>query len=196
MKLPIPFVLYVLACGLFGLAGWTVYQTLPLLKKETKQDASQRGMNAATDLTAKGRGQENSLLAWRYTVDSAPWWASFKSVNLTGKLPPPPPDQKTGENQAEAPVVVDVRPLADLIELVSLVYDGQAGGRGGDSHVIVRFKTEANAEPAEWYVRENAAPVPGAVQPAPTAPGRDTTPNRPGAQRPTLAAPAARPNQP
>lgn len=193
MKLPIPLLLYVVALGLFGLAGWTVYETLPLWKKEVREAATSRGAKDGTDLITKGRGQKGPLTNWRYTPESAPWWAGFKTVNLIGKLPPPPLEQKQGPSEAEKPVEADVRPLSDLIELVSLVYDGSSGGKGGNSHVIVRYKTEANVEPPEYWVRENTAPPAGSTPSTAPSQPRDVAPGR-GAQRPPATQPpTARP---
>jgi hypothetical protein len=190
MKLPIPFLLYVVALGLFGLAGWTVYQTLPLWKKEVREGAHIKGVKDGTDLIGKGRGQGAAVTSWRY--DAAPWWAGLKTVNLTGKLPPPPPKPDDEEKIKAAEVIVDARPLSELFELVSLVYDGETGGKGGNSQVIIRFKQEANVEVPEWKLREQTAP---AAASQPTAPGpRDgVPPNRGGKPAP---APPPRPQAP
>ena len=161
MKLPLPFLLYVISLGLFALAGWTVYQMLPMWKSEVRDKATRTGQEEGKDLLGKGRGQgPASGGVWVYGTGSAPWWAGFKEANLIGKLPPPPPVPVTGTAVQEA-VQVDVRPLSEFIELVSLVHDGQTDGKGGSSHVVVRFKPEANVEPAEYWLRENMAPPPG-----------------------------------
>lgn len=194
MKLPIPFLLYVVALGLFGLAGWTVYQTLPLWKKEVREGAHIKGVKDGTDLIGKGRGQGATVTSWRY--DAAPWWAGLKTVNLTGKLPPPPPKPVEDGPGEVAAVVVDARPLSELFELVSLVYDGETSGKGGNSQVIIRFKPDANVEVPEWKLREQAAPA-AASQPA--APGpRDATPaaNRGGAKPTNPPQPPNRPPAP
>jgi hypothetical protein len=73
----------------------------------------------------------------------------------------------------------ELRPLGDIIELVSLVHDGEANGRGGNTYVIVRYKPGADVKPPEWHIRENMS-GPAAASP----PGRDRTP----APRPADAA--------
>lgn len=190
MKLPIPFLLYAVSLGLLLSTGWTVYQMAPLWKG--KEEATKRGQNEGKDAIGRGRGQGPVTVDWAYTRQSAPWWAGFKDVNLIGRLPPPPPSPTAAEPE-KVEVVADLRPLDQLIELVSLVYDGQMAGKGGNSHVIVRFKPEANVEPPEWWVRENTAPTPAA------APGgqnpADRTQGRPRNQpRGAAPPPANRPS--
>lgn len=191
MKLPIPLLLYVAAAGLFGLAGWTVYQMLPLWKGKVREAATERGQKDGMDRIGRGRGQGPVSVDWRYSANTASWWENLRQVNLIGKLPPPPPEPEGPANGgATAPEPVDVRPLEEIIELISLVYDGADGGRGGNSHVVVRFKPEANVSPPDWWVRENSAPssVPAAMPAAP----RDTA--RPaGGRPPAQPAGAARP---
>lgn len=173
MKLPISLLLYVVSLGLFGLAGWTVYQMLPLWKSEVREKATKQGQEDGKDLVIKGRTQTPVASNWTYTKETAPWWAGLKAVNLIGKLPPPPPDPAEKEKEKEKEIVVDQRPLDQIIELIGLVYDGQTGGKGGNSHVVVRFKPEANVQPPEWWVKENMAPpvgAPQAGQPRDTAP--------------------------
>ncbi len=184
MKLPIPLLLYVVSLGLFGLAGWTVYQMLPMWKSEVREKATRTGQEEGKDRLGKGRAQGPQTTNWLYTRETATWWAGLKLANLTGKLPPPPPDPaKEAEKEAQV-VVVDQRPLDQIIELIGLVYDGESGGKGGNSHIVVRFKPEANVQPPEYWVKENmAAPVaPGApTRPMDTARGSGGKPNPPPA---------------
>lgn len=198
MKLPIPLLLYCVSAGLFGVAGWTVYEMLPLWKEEVRTKATQDGQTEGKNLVDKGRARGARTANWVYSRETEPWWAGLKKTNWTGKLPPPPPktpDQIAAE--APPPVVVDERPLEQVIELVSLVYDGQFGGKGGNSHVIVRYKPEANVQPPEWWVKENVASA--TAQPArPAQSPKDVAPNRGGrgggrggANQPAAAAPTS-----
>jgi hypothetical protein len=196
MKL-IPFLLYVVAVGLFGLAGWTVYQMLPMWKAEVRTEATTRGQTEARASLLKGRAQGQRSTAWVYSEDAKPWWAAFAKVNLIGKPPPPPPGRPTEPEVVVAPPV-EVRPLEQMIELVSLVYDGSAGGKGGNTHVIVRFKQDANVEPPEWWQKENppgglaaAAPRPRDGVPANQPSNRGGQPQRPPAGRPPTPMPAS-----
>ncbi len=204
MKLPIPFLLYVTSLGLFGAAGWTVYEMMPLWKAKAKEDATTTGQNDGKDALARGRGKGPVADNWVYAGDPASetWWAGLKTVNLIGKLPPPPPPPP-GTVPEKVEVIADVRPLDQMFELVSLVYDGQAGGKGGSSHVIIRFKPEANVEPPEWWVRENTPPAPAAAAPGGQRP-TDAVAGRPGARppqnpagnRPPAKAPPTSPSAP
>jgi hypothetical protein len=191
MKL-LPFLLYVVALGLFGLAGWTVYQMLPLWKSEVRDQAQRQGQNDGNDRLSKGRAQGPQSSNWVYNGDTQPWWEGLKKLNVIGKLPPVVVPVDTA-SQPPPPPPVDTRPLEQVIEIVSLVYDGQFGGKGGNSHAILRFKPEANVQPPEWWVKENTAPTanvaagPGPRDVAKPLPGRPAPPppaNRPAAPRP------------
>ncbi len=179
----IPLLLYVLSAGLFGFAGWTVYEMLPLWKAPVREAATKSGQDDGTRGLTLGKGQGPVAFTWAYHAGTSNWWAGLKEVNLIGTLPPPPEDPKV----VEGPPVEEkkpIRPLEEIIELVSIAYDGQHQGRGGYSHVIVRFKPEANVQPPEWYVRENTPPTPGSG-----GGPRDVTaprmPQRPGVRAPT-----------
>jgi len=156
MKLPIPLLLYTVSTGLIGVAGWQVYEMLPLLKKEKRDAATGQGIAEGTDKLALGKGSGPETTNWVYTDSTRAWWAEFKDANFLGKLPPPPDVPKPpGPEETKKPI--DVRPLEQIFELVSLVYDSQDQGKGEISHVIVRYKPEANVQPPEWYVRETTA---------------------------------------
>lgn len=181
MKLPIPLLLYCASAGLFAVSGWTVYEMLPMWKEEVRTKATTDGQTEGKNLIEKGRTRGARTATWVYSRETEPWWAGLKKTNWTGKLPPPPP--KTPEQiaaEAPPPVVVDQRPLEQVIELVSLVYDGQFAGKGGNSHVIVRYKPEANVQPPEWWVKENVASPTAPTATRPNQAPRDTAPNRGG----------------
>jgi len=154
MRLPLPLLLYVTALGLFGWAGWTVYESRDLWKVETRTAATNKGRDDAVKLIARGKGKGPQTSDWNYNAKG--WWPQFKQVNLIGKLPErkPTPEEIAKAKGPEKPVV-DMTPLEDIFELVSLVYDGKGGGKGANSHIIIRYKPEAAVEPPEWWVREN-----------------------------------------
>jgi hypothetical protein len=155
----IPILLYVLAFSLFAWAGFTVYSSLDLWDGETRTVATNKGRDDAIMLIAKGKGKEPQTSAWNYAAAS--WWPQLKQVNLIGKLPERKPTSEELAN-ASKPVepIVDLTPLEEIFELVSLVYDGEDAGKGGRSHVIIRYQQEAAVEPPEWWIRENTAPTP------------------------------------
>jgi hypothetical protein len=155
----IPPLLYVLAFSLFAWAGLTVYTSLDLWDGETRTAATIKGRDDAVMLIAKGKGKEPQTSAWNYAAAS--WWPQLKQVNLIGKLPDRTPTKEDLANAAKSEEpVVDLTPLEEIFELVSLVYDGEDAGKGGRSHVIIRYKQEAAIEPPEWWIRENTAPTP------------------------------------
>jgi len=112
-----------------------------------------RGQNTATDKLSQGSKGPVSV-DWRYSEDNRDWWKEFKNANFLGKLPPPPPPDPgtvpTGPVVVEKPVI----PLENIIELAALVYDGGDEGKGELSHVVLRYKPEADVTPPEWYVRQ------------------------------------------
>lgn len=179
MKLPIPFLLYTTTVGLFGVIGWIGYKGYPLVSKAAREASTAKGISEATDRVAVGKGQGTVAVDWSYSDKTASWWAQFRNINFTGKLPPPPKDPTVVDQPTIVSPKVEIRPLEQIIELVSLVYDPQDQGKGELSHVIVRYRPEANVEPPEWYLRENstasgsapAAQVRGDLAPPPKAPG-------------------------
>ncbi len=198
MKLPFALLLYTSSLGLVGLAGWTVYKMVPLWSKETREAATAKGMKDATDRMGLGRGKGPVSADWQYSKRTADWWAGFKDVNFTGKLPPPPPPPVDPNHTPEVEVVADVRPLDQIIELVSLVYDSRDQGKGELSHVVVRYRLEANVQPPEWYVRETTVTSAGPVA-SPrdvAAPRTGGNPNGPQGKPAAGAGPANRSRNP
>lgn len=189
MRLPIPFILYVTALGLFGWAGWTVYNSLDLWDVKTRTEATNRGRDDAAKFIVRGKGKGPQTSAWNYGAEA--WWPQLKQVNLIGKLPErvPTPEELASASKPVEPVV-DVTPLEDIFELVSLVYDGKGDGKSGRSHVIIRYKPQAGVEPPEWWIKENTAPSPVALVAgggrdlvAARATATNTRPSRNGANR-------------
>ncbi len=174
MRLPLPFLLYVTALGLFGWAGWTVYESLPLWKIESRNAASLRGRDDGVKLLAQGKNKGPVSTEWAY--GDAGWWSQLKQVNLIGTLPKVEEAAPRVDPRVEEQRRIDRTPLEDVIELVSLVYDGKDGGTGPNTHVIVRYKQGAAVEPPEWWIRENTPPTPGGV---PAGPRDVTAPPRP-----------------
>lgn len=182
MKLPIPFLLYVTALLLVGHAAWNIVEIVPMRAQQEVEKVNREGREDSKAKVKQGQSRGAKVSTWSYGRDAEPWWANLKAVNWTGKLPPPPPKSPEQIAAEQKPVVVvDDRPLDQMIELVSLVYDGQFEGKGGNSHVIVRFKPEANVQPPDWWVKENVAPPAGAGTPVrPVQTPRDTAPGRGG----------------
>ncbi len=191
MRLPRPFLLYVTALGLFSWAGWTVYSNWSLWKLETRNQASLGGRNTSDDLIKKGRGAGAQARGVNYAAPN--WWEQLKQVNLIGKLPKREPTaaEIAAAKEAEEPKV-DLTPLEDIFELVSLVYDGAAAGKGGDSHVIIRYKAP-DVAPPEWWVKENTAPASSPRRAGPrdlaAAPSTARTRRGRGASRPAQPTP-------
>ena len=158
MRLPLPFLLYATALGLFCWAGWTVYESLPLMDDDARQAASEAGSKQARGLIKRGQGSGSQSSGPDYAASS--WWSQLKEVNLIGKLPPKEPTAAEIEAQRlkEETPKIDTTPLEDIFELVSLVYDPKESGRGGESHVIIRYKPTASVEPPDWWLKENQPP--------------------------------------
>ncbi|GAB4140900.1 MAG: hypothetical protein Fur0037_07580 [Planctomycetota bacterium] len=154
MRLPVNFLLYAVSAGLLGEAGYLFYQTAPRLGAPPARQFWEKGQKEAVDLIKRGKGRGQGPANWSY-VDQK-WWAAFKDVNLTGKLPPPPPEQKDPSEQQAEPEIVQT-PLEEIIELVELWYDGKSRGTAGTTHVVVRYKPEAQVEPPPEELRRRQA---------------------------------------
>ncbi|MGE3172958.1 MAG: hypothetical protein AB7O97_10070 [Planctomycetota bacterium] len=188
MRLPVNAFLYLASAGLLGLAGYTFYESMQLGTQDVRTEHTERGAREAQDLLARGRGQGPVTTTVGY--NTAVWKAAFLAPNLIAK--PPRIEEPKGpavEVQTQKPV--DVRPLGDIIELVSLMCDTSTGGMGGQSHVIVRYKEGVDVQPPSWYLLENqVAAGAGAVSaPSDGVPGRPRPNGRPVPGRPAQPVP-------
>jgi hypothetical protein len=158
MRFPLNFLLYTASAGLLGFAGYTFYRAVKEGGPSVYEGSHKTGQQEADNKVASGKGQGPVTSSWTY--DPRSWGERFKGPNLTGKEPvvDKPPDE------AATPVVkaVDLRPLKDIIELLSVVCDTSTGGKGGRSHVVLRYAPTVNVETPRWYQLAN--------QPAPSSP--------------------------
>lgn len=146
MRFPVNFLLYLSSLGLLGHAGYQFYLASSKLGAKPPETFSKLGQDEAQQLLKNGRGKGANSASWSY--GSRPWWEKFGDANFTGKLPPPPP-LKPGEGETPPPPVVVQTPLEDIVELVELCYDADGKGTAGRTHIIVRYKTEAQVEVPE-----------------------------------------------
>lgn len=204
MKLPLPLLLHLSSVGMLAFVGFTVKSMVPHYQQGSQNEAQRLGIEAAKDKLTTGRAQGPTSESWNYGGASAAWWAGFGKANLIGKLPPPPPELSKGPNggsdQPEVPKQAPLRPLAEVIELVSLVYDGKSEGKGGSSHVILRFKPDVLVEPPEWWVRENTSAVASGanrLMDGVRGTGQSRPPTTPpGTSRPPTSPPTTNPPRP
>lgn len=181
MRLPVNLLLHVLSAGLLGLAGYTFVKSLEESDSGLRKDLSQKGMNEAQERLSKGKGDSPNAATWNYQTDA--WRTRFLAPNLVGKDLRKADEAKAAIEDAPKTPVSDVRPLGDVIELVSLMCDTSTDGKGGQSHVIVRYKDAASVQPPNWYLLENQAATPSAPStagPADGVGGRQGRPNRGG----------------
>lgn len=180
MRLPVNLLLYAVAAALLAFAGYTFVKSLEDSDSGLRKDLSQKGMNEAQERLSKGKGDGPSSTGWNY--QTAAWQARFLAPNLVGKDLRKAEENKSAAQETEKPVVADVRPLGDIIELVSLMCDTATDGKAGQSHVIIRYKEGASVQPPSWYLLENQV-----AQAAPANPGPADgvgRPGRPGGARP------------
>ncbi len=183
MRLPVNFVLYVVSAGLLGLAGYSFYDCLKSSGTEVHKRAYEVGIKEADDLLARGRGQGPVASTWNY--DSKLWGDYFRAPNLIGREPRNDAPTDPVIDPKSAPQA-DQRPLDDIIELVSLVSDTSTGGKGGKSHVIVRYRPNVEVQQPRWYQLENQPIGPS----MPMSAAADTVPGRGRPTRPTAGRPA------
>ena len=190
MRLPVNLFLYAMSTGLLGLAGYTFTQSLKESDGSLRSKISETGIEEAREKLTKGKGEGPSSTSWNYQM--APWKARFLAPNLVGKDMRKPDEQQQAVQETQQPVVADVRPISDIIELVSLMCDTSTDGKGGQSHVIVRYKDSANVQAPTWYLLENqqgSSPTAPVAGPSDGVGGRQGRPGggRPGGNRPNQA---------
>lgn len=161
MRLPVNLFLYVATAGLLGLSGYTFLQSQKESTNAARTAISEAGRRDAEDRLSEGKGAGASSTSWNY--QTAAWKARFLAPNLVGKELRSAEDTKPVIDPAQQVQRADVRPLHEIIELVSLMCDTSMDGKGGQSHVIVRYKDAANVQPPSWYLLENQAATPMAA---------------------------------
>lgn len=161
MKLPVNFLLYLVSIALLGVAGYTFYRALPRGSVKAFEGSSNKGIEDAKARLAKGKGQGPVTSSWNYAT---PWWRNaFLAPNLLGKDPPKVGETAPAVKEEDLPRPADMRPVDEVIELLAVVYDGSAAGKGGESHVIVRYKDGVQVVPPLWYLRENPTTMAGSA---------------------------------
>lgn len=164
MRMSVPLVLYFTATGMFGVAGWTIYESRGLWKSETARSATTKGRDDAIRLIARGRGTMSTTSNWDYSATS--WWEQFLGINLIAKVPviiDPGDDPEDDEAEHEQAIT----PLDDIFELVVSYHDDEGDGKTDKSHVVIRYKQAAEVVPPGWWLDEN---VPLAAPAAPRSP--------------------------
>lgn len=175
MKLPLPLVLYASSAGLLGWAGWCIYDSRDLWLEETARAATIRGRDTAIAKLAQGRSTVPTSSGWKYGATS--WWEQFLAINLIGKVDVPPPAGRAGDDEAEAPIPPPT-PLEDIFEMVVCYHDDAGDGTADKSHVVIRYKPEAQVQPPQWWLDENSSITQAPGTPHWTAARKVTTVNR------------------
>lgn len=190
MKLPVNFLLYLCSAGLLAQAGMWFVAASPKLKGDPPEKFHGRGASEALKQLTLGRGMASSGANWVYGSAQG-WWERFKNVNLIGKEQPKPKEVEapTQVTRVESPD----KPIEQIIDLVSLAHDGPTGGKGGDTHVVVRYKPDSGVKPPEERMRALASPMLPGPRDA-VVPGGKGRPARAGGDaRTTGAQPAPAP---
>lgn len=173
-KLPVKLLLYSLYAGataLFAGIGWTFYETYliqqrlsnPAFREQTKTDFD--------ELLKAGRELQPERRQWRYGGNESAWWQQFAKINIIGKVEVPKVDDAPPEAEVKAPEDSGV-PVKDVLVIESLMCE--IGKTNQSTHVVVKYKPEANVQPPPELLSSAAAPVgrawsPGdAARPQPT----------------------------
>lgn len=192
MRLPVNLFLYLASTGLLALAGYTFTLSLKESSKPARTEISNTGRTEAEGKLSAGRGQGPSNSSWNYQMPV--WRARFLSPNLVGKDLREQDDKQPTIDPGQQAQRVDIRPLNEIIELVSLMSDTASDGKAGQSHVIIRYKDSASVQPPTWYLLENQSATAGAAMAAPgdgIAASRGNRGNRGGASRPPTPMPSS-----
>ncbi|HLQ39177.1 MAG TPA: hypothetical protein VK348_15310, partial [Planctomycetota bacterium] len=186
MRLPINLFLFLGSTALLVQGGWFFCQASPQIWAKQPGELHRLGQDDAQRLLARGKSKGPATVSWSYLQQD--WWKLFQTANFTGKLPPKELTKDPAEEKKEPPKP-DQRPLEQIIDLISLMYDPPiADGAGAQTHVVVRYRPEANVEPPPEVLKLYIA-TPAA---APMA-TRDTAP---AAGTPAGKSPAAPPPRP
>ncbi len=150
MRVPLPSLLYAASVALVVGSAWLVYDSTELWAPQTASDATTRGRDNAIKLTAKGKGTVRMAGGWNYGASA--WWQQFLGINVIGFVP------KVAQPGAGDGVVVPSTPIAtpleDIFELV-VCFHRPSSEEGVQSHVVIRYKQEAQVEPPQWWILEN-----------------------------------------
>lgn len=180
MRISLATVLYLASATMLAGSAWIVYQHRALWNQQTATDATKKGRDDAVTLTAAGRGSVRSTGKWNYGNEG--WWQQFKQPNLIGFVPKPDDggNGSGGDPTVTTPVAT---PLEEIFELV--VCFRQAKGHGNvPSHVVIRYKQEAQVKPPQWWLDENTAVAHTASRSNLMAYPSDRVAARKGAQQP------------
>lgn len=178
MKLPVNLLLYTLSAGLLGGVGWVFYQAL--VEAPKKQRSANDIKNDVENLIKVGQGKQPPESSWSY-LDAA-WWSKLKTVNFTGKLPPPPPKPDSGPSVVK-PVESPDTKLEDILSGLAIVYKGSL------SSCVIRYKPTARVTPPADLARSGPSDVIGA--PSAPSPGRPPVPGRGPTPMPAAVDPSA-----
>lgn len=173
-KLPVKLLLYSLYAGataLFAGIGWTFYETYliqqrlsnPAFREQTKTDFD--------ELLKAGRELQPERRQWRYGGSESAWWQQFAKVNIIGKVEVPKVEDAPPEAEVKAPEDSGV-PVTDVLVIESLMCE--IGKTNQSTHVVVKYKPEANVQPPPEMLSSAAAPVGRAWSPGDGTRGQPT----------------------
>lgn len=150
MRVPLPSILYAASAAMVAGCSWLIYDSRELWQQKTAADATMRGRDDAIKFAALGKGKVRTTGDWRY--DNSLWWEQMKGVNLIGYVPKVKVAGPSNGDE-ETPVQV-ATPLEDIFELV-VCFHRPSSDAGVQSHVVIRYKQEAEVEPPQWWLLEN-----------------------------------------
>jgi hypothetical protein len=152
MRVPLPSILYAASAALIAGSSWLIYDSRELWQQQTSTDATMRGRDNAIKFAALGKGKVRTTGNWNYS-DSA-WWQQMKGINLIGYVPKVEVPGPTGGG--EETLVPVATPLEDIFELV-VCFHRPSSDEGVQSHVVIRYKQEAQVKPPQWWLDENTS---------------------------------------
>ncbi len=185
-KVPVKLLLYTLyggATALFAGIGLTFYETTNSQKQAaarfTQPDPKRQSpvVEDMERLLKAGRELQPEKKQWRYGPNDTEWWKQFAKVNIIGKVEAPKVDDVPVEPETKAPEDTGVK-LEDIFVIESLMCE--VGKTNRSTHVVLRYKPEANVQPPPEFLASATAPTTRAW-----APGDGTR----GAQPPVGAMP-------
>lgn len=163
MKFPINPLLYL---GIVGLAGGGAMQFLETYKviKSPQQPRIEAANAKLTELVDAGMAKK--VVAKGPDYSDKRQWEHFKTANLIGKEPPPPPEVTKVEDKEPEVVEKPLTPLEEICSIAGLLY------RGGNSRVVVRYLPDSGVQPPAEIVEAQRNASAAAAAPRSNLPQR------------------------
>ena len=139
-RLPLNFLLWVVALTLAAGSGWQFWQALQ--ERTANAAKGQKAADEAFDRRLEdGKARAGKVAVGPNYGEPKSFWDAFRDANFTGKEPPKPVVETAPPVAEERPTEPILTPLDDLLVISFLAFVGP------DSRAVIRYKPGANVTP-------------------------------------------------